>query len=307
MFMQTHLKKLFFIAVLFLASGHYSFAGQIAITIDDAPFPDSVFYRGDDRIKIIVEKLSKLKIQQVMIFATGEHIKSNNGIERLKIYADNGHLIANHSYDHFDFNRVTNKEYSDDILKNYELIKDLPTFSTFFRYPFLHEGNTIEKRDYIRYFLKKQNLMNGYVTVDSWDWYINRLMTDAKKEGKKINFENMKKLYVDHMWSAIMFYDKVAVEYLGRSPKHTLLMHDKDTTALFIDDLVKHIRGKGWEIITPIEAYQDPIAVYTPETLITNQGRIMAAAIDKGYKGPYSSDEDAESINSMFKKYKVLE
>ena len=33
----------------------------------------------------------------------------------------------------------------------------------------------------------------------------------------------------------------------------------------------------------------------------------MAVAIDKGYKGPYSSDEDAESINAMFEKYKVWE
>lgn len=305
--MQTHIKIFFYIAILLLVSGHYSFAGQIAITIDDAPSPDSVFYNGNDRIKIIVEKLSNLKIQQAMIFATGKNIGSNNGVERLKIYADNGHLIANHSYEHFDLNRVTSKIYSNDILKNHELIKDFPTFSRFFRYPFLHEGNTIEKRDYIRNFLKEQSLRNGYVTVDNWDWYICKLMRDAKKEGKKINFDNLEKLYVDHMWSAIMFYDKVAVEYLGRSPKHILLMHDIDTTALFIDALVKYIRVKGWKIITPVEAYQDSIANYSPKTLINNQGRIMALAIDKGYKGPYRSGEDTESINAMFKKYKVWE
>ena len=78
-------------------------------------------------------------------------------------------------------------------------------------------------------------------------------------------------------------------------------------TALFIDDLIKYIRQKGWEIITPNEAYQDPIANYKSETLINNQGRIMAIAIDKGYKGPYSSGENAKSIYLMFEKYKVFE
>ena len=305
--MQTHIKIFFHIAILLIVSAHASFAGQIAITIDDAPSPDSVFYNGNDRIKIIVDKLSNLNIKQAMIFATGKNINRESGMERLKIYADNGHLIANHSYDHLDLNRVACKIFSNDILKNHEIIKSFPAFSRFFRYPFLHEGKTTEKRDCIRNFLKEQSFRNGYVTVDNWDWYICRLMSDAKKEGKKINFRNLKKLYVDHMWSAIMFYDQVAVEYLGRSPKHILLMHDNDTTALFIDDLVKYIREKGWEIISPVKAYQDPIANYSPKTLINNQGIIMALAIDKGYKGPYSSGEDAASIKAMFKKYKVWE
>ena len=60
-----------------------------------------VFYNGSDRIKIIVEKLANLKIRQAMIFATGKNIITKDGIERLKIYADKGHLIANHSYQAF--------------------------------------------------------------------------------------------------------------------------------------------------------------------------------------------------------------
>lgn len=303
--MEPLYKKSFFIVTFLLVICSHAFAGQIAITIDDSPGLDSACYNRNERTKIIAEKLSESKVQ-AMFFAIGKNI-DNNSMDCLKKYANNGHLIANHSYSHMDLNSVENKEYSDDILKNQELIKNLSTFSKFFRYPLLHEGNTLQKRDYIRDFLKKQNLRNGYVTVDNWDFFINKLLNDAKEKGKKINLENLKRLYIDHIWSAIMFYDKIAVEYLGHSPKHTLLLHDIDTTALFIEDLVKHIRKKGWEIITPTEAYQDPIANYTSETLINNQGKIMAIAIDEGYEGPYSSGEDAKSIYLMFEKYKVLE
>lgn len=303
--MKTHYKKCFFIVILLLIVCSNTYAGQIDITIDDAPMPDSAYYNRNERTKIIAEKLSKSKVQQVMFFATGKNIDKDNGIDSLKIYSNSGHLIANHSYNHMDLNKVENKKYSDDILKNQEIIKNLSTFSKFYRYPMLHEGDTIQKRDYIRDFLIKQDLRNGYVTVDNWDWYINTLLNGAKKEGKRINLENLKQLYIDHIWSAIIFYDDIAVRYLGRSPKHTLLLHDNDTTALFIDDLIKHIREKGWEIISPIDAYHDPIADYTPDTLINNQGRIIAIAIDKGYNGPYSLNEDVKSIKSMFEKYKV--
>lgn len=300
-------KKSFFIVILLLVICSQAFAGQIAITIDDAPQPDSAFYSGNERTEIIAEKLTRAKIQQAMFFVTGKFFSKDNGMERLKIYVNNGHMIANHSFNHFDLDALKNKEYADDILKNQELIKNLPAFSRFFRYPMLHEGDTVQKRDYIRKFLKEQKLRNGYVTVDNWDWYINGLLNKATLKKKKININNLKKLYIDHVWSAIMFYDKVALEYLGRSPKHTLLLHDNDTTALFIDDLADYIRKKGWEIITPVEAYRDPIANYTPETLINSQGRVMAIAIDKGYKGPYRSGEDAESINLMFERYEVFE
>ena len=303
--MEPLYKKPFFFVTLLLVICSHAFAGQIAITIDDAPGTDSAYYNRNERTEIIAEKLSESKVQ-VMFFAIGKYI-DNKGIDCLKKYTNGGHLIANHSYSHMDLNSADNKEYSDDILKNQELIKYLSTFSRFFRHPLLHEGNTIQKRDYIRDFLKNQNLRNGYVTVDNWDFFINKMINDAKEKGDKVNLENLKRLYIDHIWSAIMFYDKIAVEYLGYSPKHTLLLHDIDTTALFIDALVKHIREKGWEIITPTEAYQDPIADYTSETLINNQGRIMAIAIDKGYKGPHSSGEDAKSIYLMFEEYKVFE
>jgi peptidoglycan/xylan/chitin deacetylase (PgdA/CDA1 family) len=207
--METLYKKSFFIVTLLLVICSHAFAGQIAITIDDAPGPDSAYYDRNERTKIIAKKLSESKVQ-AMFFAIGKNI-DNNGIDCLKIYANDGHLIANHSYSHMDLNSVDNKEFSDDILKNQELIKYLSTFSRFFRYPLLHEGNTIQKRDCIRDFLKKQNLRNGYVTVDNWDFFINTLINDEKEKKTKINIENLKRLYIDHIGSAIMFYDKINV------------------------------------------------------------------------------------------------
>jgi len=81
----------------------------------------------------------------------------------------------------------------------------------------------------------------------------------------------------------IEFYDDIAVSTLGRSPKHVLLLHENEIAALFIGDLIDRIRAKGWKIISPTEAYTDPIAeMYDPSYVLTGQGRVAAIAHSKG-------------------------
>ncbi len=68
--MKSHYAKSLFTAILFVLCPH-AFAGQIAITIDDAPFPDSAYYSRNERTRIIADKLSKSNVQQAMFFAVG--------------------------------------------------------------------------------------------------------------------------------------------------------------------------------------------------------------------------------------------
>lgn len=113
-------------------------------------------------------------------------------------------------------------------------------------------------------------------------------------------------MYVDHIWESIQFYNNIALKNLGRSPKHVLLLHENDLAALFIDDLVKHLRTNGWKIITPEEAYTDPIAQIIPDVLLNGQGRVAAIAKEKGYIGPFVQDaEDEEFLDKQFVTLKI--
>jgi hypothetical protein len=103
------------------------------------------------------------------------------------------------------------------------------------------------------------------------------------------------------LWNAIKFYDTIARESLGRSPKHVLLLHENDLAALFIDALVQRIHAEGWTIITPREAYRDSIAVTVPDVLINSQGRVVAIAAANGYRGPLRHPaENAAYLDSLF-------
>jgi hypothetical protein len=126
---------------------------------------------------------------------------------------------------------------------------------------------------------------NGYVTVDNADWYMDVVLQEAVKAGKKVNHANLKRAYIDALWDSIVFCDDLARKVIGRSPKHVLLLHKNDLAALYVKDLVDYIRSKGWAIISPQEAYQDPIASVIPDTLVNNNGRIAAIAHAQGYVG----------------------
>jgi hypothetical protein len=151
-------------------------------------------------------------------------------------------------------------------------------------------------------------MSNGYVTIDNYDWYINHLVKQAKESGKTIDQEKLRKVYVDHIFNSILFYDKIAREQLGRTPKHVLLLHENDLAALFLGDLIAHLKDNGWKIITPREAYRDPIAAYQPDVLFNGQGRVAAIAREKGIepKKLVQVSEDEEFLDALLKENNVF-
>ncbi len=99
----------------------------------------------------------------------------------------------------------------------------------------------------------------------------------------------------------------MARQVIGRSPKHVLLLHENDLAALYVDDLAQLLREKGWKIISPVEAYGDPIAANVPDVLLNNQGRIAAIAKAGGYAGPFGQEsEDEEFLEKLFRTSGVI-
>ena len=94
--------------------------------------------------------------------------------------------------------------------------------------------------------------------------------------------------------------EDIAQKTLGRSPKHILVVHENDLTAIMLDKLVAKIKSNGWKIITVEDAYTDPIAKVEPDTMQLGQGRVAAIAVADGYKGPIVNRwEDEKEIDKL--------
>ena len=243
-----------------------------------------------------------------MLFVTTMYLKNAGAKERLDAYSNAGFLLANHSHSHQSPTKIPLEKYIADINQADELLKNRKGFVPFYRFPFLQHGNTKESRDRLREHLASTGYKIGYVTVDNLDWYMNSLLQQALAKGQHVDYEKLGELYVEVMTQAVTFYDDIAIKYLNRSPKHTLLLHENDITALFIGDLITALKRNNWRIISANDAFTDPIAAELPDVIHQGQGRVTAIATSKGANAEDMRNylENTDNIDALFTKRKVF-
>jgi peptidoglycan/xylan/chitin deacetylase (PgdA/CDA1 family) len=306
--MKLYVRWLMSAAVVLLLCARVAGAAsrEIAITLDDAPREDTAHFDGATRTSKLLATLKRAEVAQIAFFCNPVRMDAA-GAARIKAYADAGHLIANHSNTHADLHQVGVQDFLADIDTADHVLRGVANFRPWFRFPYLHEGKTVEVRDTLRSELKKRGLLSAYVTVDTYDWHMDRMFQDAIAAGKKVDFDRLRSAYVDLLADSVEFYDAVAIKKLGRSPRHVLLMHENDLAAMYLGDLVAQLRKNGWKIISPELAFSDPIASVEPDTLLLGQGRVMAIATTKGYSGPRGRWEDEDKLQQQFERRHVWE
>ena len=281
-------------------------AAEVALTFDDCPRRTGSLMTGMARAEKLVKALKEAGVPQVAFFCNSPD-REKDGWDRVKYFADAGHLIANHSADHPRLRDTPTTEYLQGIDRADRELSKLPNFRKWFRFPYLDEGGSPEQVLEVRRHLQATGYMNGYVTIDNADYYIDDLFGKAVSAGKKVRMRRLCSTYKKIMREEAEFTEAMALRALGRSVKHVFLMHETDLNALCIKDLVVELRRRGWKIISPDEAYRDPIAKAEPkETSKLNQGRVFALAQEAGDKGPFYSKWNEESaIRQELRRAKV--
>ena len=241
---------------------------RVALTFDDIPRQAGAFMTPQERGERMIAALRDSGVEQAAFFITVGNINSDdgaNGEEHITAYAAAGHVIANHSYGHPHLSKSTAEEYLADIDQARAWLIDRAGYRPWFRFPYLDEGAAdLAKRDAVREGLKARGLANGYATADGSDWHLEALTVKAKADGKVINMNRLRRLYVASQMAGLEYHDQLARDALGRSPAHVMLLHETDLAALFLPDLVAEMRKHGWTIITIDEAYRDPISTEQP-------------------------------------------
>lgn len=292
---KEQLKNNLIAFAIFAISMSANAAKEIALTFDDAPFETSSLFDTNDRTKKLIKKLKELDIPKVMIFANACKRPGQAGvIEQLKQYTDAGHLMANHTCSHSRLDDVGFDNYTKEILTGEAILLSLMPGQKFFRYPYLNESKDKVLRDKVRAWLKIHKYRNGLVSIDNADYLFSSEVEKARGEGRKIDFEKIKTRFVKHIVGSVEFYDDLAVKTIGRSPKHVLLLHERDITVMFIDSVVKELRAKGWKIISPLEAYTDKFYNGLPKNTYSGDGFTAQMAMEK--TGKAVSYRDSENL-----------
>lgn len=255
---------------------------QMAITIDDFNLFGASPLIAEKRNRALLDALHTHSNLQAAAFPAGKNIDSQLGKQLVREWGKAGHIIANHTYSHWEYTDRSFGEYAQDILRDEALIRDMPGFTKRFRFPMLKEGDTVEKRDKMRAFLKEHGYCMGYVTIDASDWYIDQRLRARLAKNPKADLTEYRDYYLNHLWDRATYYDNLSRKVLGRSAKHTLLIHHNVLNELFLSDVLDVFQNRGWKLINAEDAFADSVFSAAPKILPAGESIIWALAKESG-------------------------
>jgi peptidoglycan-N-acetylglucosamine deacetylase len=281
---------LFVFAILLLAITPAYAQKRIALSFDDIPRTKGAFFTPEERTIKLIAALRLAKVKQAAFFLNPGSLSTpdgQGGEKRIAAYVAAGHVIANHSNSHLHLKDSSAQDYLADIDAAALWLKGRAGYRPWFRFPYLDEGADDKvKRDAVRVGLAERKLRNGYVTADGADYNLEALTVQAVKDGKAMDMEALRRLYITTQMSAVAYHDELARRTIGRSPAHVLLLHETDIAALFIADLVDELHLHGWTIISTDEAFADPIAKVMPDVPYAYGTLIGSMAWQKNIEPP---------------------
>jgi len=233
---------------------------DVAITIDDHPMADTSFFGAYERTERLLSACENHNCKAAF-FCVGEYCKKN----QTSVDAVNrrGHFLANHSMTHPHVSTLSLSEFEEEVKGTQALLEPHSQMRKYFRYPALDYGNqerlggSREKGVAVLTLLKDLGYVDGYVSINTYDWYLNTKLQEALRGKKRIDYTKLKNFYLSCMRQWCEHYIEFYENQLSITPVQTLLLHANDLNALYLDDILCMIRQLGWNIVSPEKAFQD--------------------------------------------------
>ncbi len=256
---------------------------QVAITIDDVAWtviPAPFRLEASQRLLSALGQHGNL---HAALFVAGGNVDSAEGRAILRRWSDRGHMIANHTWSHRVYNNsIEPVDFASDMLRCDRLVRSFAGFRPYFRFPALKEGETRQRRDWMRSFLRDHGYRNGAVTIDASDWYYDRRLRRRLAQDAGFDIMQFREPYLAHIWSRASYYDGLARKVLSSPVRHTLLIHFNLLNVLFLGDLLKMFHNKGWNTIDAETAFRDPVFRREPDAAPAGESLIWALAKETG-------------------------
>lgn len=266
---------------------------SIAFSFDDGLDPRREMHAAAFNADIL-ESLGTANVKAIF-FVAGKIVDSPEGMALVRDWGEAGHAIANHSYSHSNFNRpdALLDDYIADAKRNQALLESMPGWTPRFRFPYLKEGETAKKRNGMRQWLTENDYRSGAVGIDASDWYYSSRFVDWRRAHPDTDLSPFREAYLEHLWERARYYDSLANKLLGRSAKLVLLLHTNAINAAFLEDVIRMFREKGWTIVTPEDAYSDPVYSLQPDILPAGESILWSLAKSRGVEDLRYPAEDS--------------
>lgn len=244
---------------------------EVAITFDDlpdhGPLPDGV--TREDVARKILAAFQEAKVPEVYGFINAGKLQDHpEDIRVLQLWREAGQPLANHTYDHMSLNSNPAEAFEQNVEKNEAILQELmgKKHWHWLRYPYLNEGDTLEKRRAVRAYLKDHHYKIAQVSLDFEDYAWNGpyARCSDKKDDKAIAW--LKESYLSTASDYMKLGRQMSQQLFRRDIKYVLLMHIGAFDAEMLPQLLAQMKQQGFKFITLEKAEKDSAYKIDPDT-----------------------------------------
>lgn len=271
-----------FAALLLALSGLGSRVGaqEVAITVDDLPSHGALppGMTRTDVARDILKTLREYHAPQVYGFVNAKRLEQHpEEMEVLRMWRAAGYPLGNHTYAHLSLNASTPEEFEQNVAGDEQALKDLMVHKDWrwFRYPYLWEGETLEKRHAVRAYLKEHKYRIAQVTIDFEDYLWNGPYARCAEKNDQSAIQWLKSSYMDTAKEYIGLDRQMAHLVYGREIRHVLLVHIGGFETVMLPELLEYLRKQGFKFVTLSEAEKDPAYKSDPDVALKDGGTLL--------------------------------
>jgi hypothetical protein len=133
------------------------------------------------------------------------------------------------------------------------------------RYPFLHEGDTVEKRRAVRAWLLAHGYKIAEVSMDFEDYLWNEPYARCTAKHDEPSIQKLHDSYLAVADQYYAVFRELAQLVYGRDVKYVLLMHVGAFDARMLPELLALYRATGVQFVSLQDALSDPVYQEDPD------------------------------------------
>jgi peptidoglycan/xylan/chitin deacetylase (PgdA/CDA1 family) len=254
----------------------------VSVTFDDLPINSKYLKDGNQWVEQNKKIISTLKKYNIPAIGFVNEYKlyvndklDSNRLKALQLWIEADLDIGNHTYSHPDYHKIDEKVFFGDIIKGEKITKELLFTKNrklkYFRHPYLHTGNTQEKKYALTKFLSEHSYTVAPVTIDNGEWIYARAYENAFNNNDTGLMQSIGTEYVNYMIDKIAYFENQSVKLFGYEIKQILLVHANILNADYFDELAEAIMNRNYSFVSLDEALRDS-AYNSEDTFIGRSG-----------------------------------
>jgi peptidoglycan/xylan/chitin deacetylase (PgdA/CDA1 family) len=256
----------------------------VALTFDDLPAA-AALPSGDTRIRIMRQLVSELNANHLAStygFVNASKLTDDDTRGALTAWIQSGMNIGSHTWSHMSLTSHTAEEFEANIVQNEPALQQYAGGRDWhwLRYPFLWEGDTVEKRRAVRAWLQSNGYRVAQVTLDFEDYAWNDPYARCLQKHDQQAIDWLRKSYLETAKEYITLGRREQQIVFGHEIPNVLLLHETAFTTLMLPDLLSLLRSEGFTFSSLPEVEKDPAFVSDPDAGLKYGGTLPDQFMD---------------------------